>query len=137
MQALPLHELHSTLGARFSTISDSEVVMNYGEAGMEYAALHEQAAVMDLSFRSRLCVTGADRVRFLHGQATNDIKRLQTGEGCYAALVNAKGRMESDLNVYCLREELLLDFEPGLAESVSQRLDKYIVADDVQVIDVG
>ena len=92
---------------------------------------------MDLSFRSRICLTGADRVRFLHGQVTNDIKRLQVGSGCYAALVNAKGKMECDLNVYCLAEELLLDFEPGFTAPVTQRLEKYIVADDAQVVDVG
>src|SRR5258708_17576341 len=44
--------------------------------------------------------------------------------------------MESDLNIFCLADELLLDFEPGLTEKISQRLEKYIVADDVQVVDV-
>jgi folate-binding protein YgfZ len=45
--------------------------------------------------------------------------------------------MESDLNVYCLQDELLLDFEPGLTTAIAQRLEKYIVADDVQVVDVS
>jgi folate-binding protein YgfZ len=45
--------------------------------------------------------------------------------------------MESDLNIFCLTDELLLDFEPGLTEDVTQRLGKYVVADDVQVVDVG
>ena len=87
---------------------------DYGDALAEHAALHETAGVLDLSFRSRLCLTGADRVRFLHGQITNDVKRLRPGEGCYAALVTAKGKMQSDLNVFALPDELLLDFEPGL-----------------------
>jgi folate-binding protein YgfZ len=68
---------------------------------------------------------------------TNDVKQLRVGEGCYAALVTAKGKMESDLNIYSLQDELLLDFEPGLVERISQRLEKYIVADDVQVVDVS
>jgi folate-binding protein YgfZ len=80
---------------------------------------------------------GADRVRFLHGQVTNDIKRLRAGEGCYAALVTAKGKMQSDLNIYCLQDELLLDFEPGLTGVVSERLEKFVVADDVQILDVA
>ena len=45
--------------------------------------------------------------------------------------------MQSDLNIYRLEEEVLLDFEPGFQQSVSERLDKYIVADDVQVMEVG
>ncbi len=103
----------------------------------EYAALRRGVGVLDLSRRSRLCLAGRDRLRFLHGQVTNDIQRLKTGQGCYAALVSAKGKLQSDLNVYCLPEELLLDFEPGLQRSVAERLDKYIVADDVQVVDVS
>src|SRR5204863_4725687 len=115
----------------FGELNGSEVVSNYGDALAEHAALRESAGVLDLSFRSRICLTGTDRVRFLHGQVTNDVKRLRLGEGCYAAVVTAKGKMESDLNIYSLQDELLLDFEPGLTEKISQRLEKYIVSDDV------
>jgi folate-binding protein YgfZ len=45
--------------------------------------------------------------------------------------------MQSDLYIYCLADELLLDFEPALTAAVSQRLEKYIVADDVQVVDAA
>ena len=102
-----------------------------------YRRLRESASLLDLSSRSRLCVTGADRARFLNGQVTNDVNALKPGQGCYAALVSAKGKMQSDLTIYCLEDELLLDFEPGLAGSVSERLEKYVIADDVQIVDVA
>lgn len=133
---LPLREFHQSLGSNFTSLNGAEVVADYGAALAEHAALHETAGMLDLSFRSRLCLTGADRVRFLHGQITNDVKRLRPGEGCYAALVTAKGKMQSDLNVFALPDELLLDFEPGLTATVAARLEKYLVADDVQVVDV-
>jgi folate-binding protein YgfZ len=110
---------------------------NYGDVQAEHRALWESAGVLDLSFRGRLCLAGADRVRFLHGQVTNDVKSLRVGEGCYATLITAKGKMQSDMNIYCLPEELLLDFEPGLTGIVSERLQKYVIADDVQIIDVA
>ena len=134
---LPLREFHQSLGARFTTVNDAAVVADFGDALAEHTALCETAGVLDLSFRSRVCLTGADRVRFLHGQVTNDVKRLRPGEGCYAALVTAKGKMECDLNIHCLPDELLLDFEPGLTSAVTARLEKFIVADDVQVVDVA
>jgi folate-binding protein YgfZ len=137
MSALVLHEFHKNLNARMGDVHGMDVVMDYGSPLAEHAALRHSAGILDLSYRGRICLTGADRVRFLHGQVTNDIKALREGCGCYAALVTAKGKMESDLNVYCLTDELLLDFEPGLTESVSRRLEKYIVADDVQVVDVA
>lgn len=107
------------------------------EMEAQYQFLAESAGLLDLSSRGRVCVTGADRVRFLNGQVTNNVKDLAVGQGCYAALVNAKGKLQSDLNTYSLPDELLLDFEPGLTGVVIGRLEKYIIADDVQVIDVG
>ena len=137
MNSLALHEFHHTLNARFGEANGAEIVSSYGDAAAEHAALRESAGVIDLGFRSRICLMGADRARYLHGQVTNDVKRLRAGEGCYTALVTAKGKMESDLNIYALQDELLLDFEPGLTGKISQRLEKYIVADDVQIVDVA
>ncbi len=134
---LELHELHRSLNARFVEWNGQEAVAHYGDPLREHAALRESAGVVDLSFRSRFCLLGADRVRFLHGQVTNDVKRLKVGEGCYAAITTAKGRMQSDLFIYALQDELLLDFEPGLTQTVSGRLEKFIVSDEVQIVDVA
>jgi folate-binding protein YgfZ len=110
---------------------------DYGDWLSEHKALRESAGVLDFSNRSRICLVGNDRVRFLHGQVTNDIKKLSIGEGCYAAIVTAKGKMESDVNVFNLQDELLLDFETGLAKKITARLEKFIVADDVQIVDAA
>jgi tRNA-modifying protein YgfZ len=103
----------------------------------EYRALIEGAGWLDLSRRGRLCLLGTDREKFLHGQVTNEVLKLRAGEGTYAALVTAKGRVETDLFIFKLAEELLLDFEPGLSSKVSQRLERFIIAEDVQVVDVS
>lgn len=103
----------------------------------EFTALTEGAGWLDQSDRSRLCLLGADRARFLHGQVTNDINGLREFTGCYAALVNAKGKMESDLFAYRLADEILLDFEPGLTAAVQARLERYVIAEDVEIADVA
>ena len=137
MNPLILHEFHLRLGASFAELNGAQVVNDYGGWLAEHAALRTSAGVIDLSFRSRICLVGADRCRFLHGQVTNDVKQLRVGDGCYAAITTAKGKMESDLNIYALADELLLDFEPGLTEKISQRLERFIVADDVQILDAA
>ena len=137
MTPLPIHKFHQDLNARFMELNGVEAVEDYGEPLREHATLRDQVGIIDLSFRGRLVLTGTDRRRFLHGQVTNNINDLHPGEGCYAALVTPKGKMQSDLNVYCLENELVLDFEPGLTERITQRFGKYIVADDVQVVDVA
>ncbi|HVU08310.1 MAG TPA: aminomethyltransferase family protein [Verrucomicrobiae bacterium] len=137
MKLLALQEFHRSLGAHFSELNGAEIVGDYGDWLAEYKALREAVGILDFSFRSRICLIGADRVRFLHGQITNDIKKLRVGDGCYAAITTNKGKMESDLNVFNLPDELLLDFEPGLTEKISARLGKFIVADDVQIVDAA
>jgi tRNA-modifying protein YgfZ len=101
----------------------------------DYQALTEGAAFIDFSNRGRLCLIGADRQNFINGQVTNNVKNLKPGQGCYAALANAKGKMTSDLNIFVLENEILLDFEPGLIEAVRDRLQKFIIADDVEIVD--
>ena len=132
-----LQEFHQSLGARFLAVNGNQAVADYGDTALEYNALSRSAGVLDLSFRGRLCLVGADRARFLHGQVTNDVKKLAPGQGCYAALTTLKGKMEADLNIACLAEELLLDFEPGLTAAITARLERYIVADVVQLVDAA
>jgi len=134
---LSLHDMHSELHGSFMTMKEAEVVADYGDATAEHAALRGAVGVLDLSCRGRVCLTGADRVKFLHGQVTNDVQRLRVGAGCYAALVNAKGRMQGDLNIYCLPDELLLDFEPGYTAAIVDRLERFIITDEVQVVDAA
>jgi folate-binding protein YgfZ len=103
----------------------------------DYEALLQRAAFADFSNRGRLCLIGNDRQAFINGQVTNNVKALRAGQGCYAALVNAKGKMTADLNVFVLQDEILLDFESGLAGKVRERLEKFIIAEDVQVVDAS
>ena len=137
MHQLKLQAFHRQRGARFTRVNGAEVVNDYGAWVAEHAALRQTAGVLDLSFRSRLCLVGPDRVRFLHGQVTNDIKKLRIGQGLYTAITNAKGKMKGDANVFSLPGELLLDLEPGLTEAMTLRLEQYIVADDVRVVDAA
>jgi folate-binding protein YgfZ len=94
----------------------------------------KEQVVIDLSSeRARLRITGADRVEFLHGQCTNEIRRLQAGESCYAAFLNAKGKMRGEGQVICLADAFLLEVNPGLAPS----LEKFIITEDVTIEDVS
>jgi aminomethyltransferase len=136
MASLALHEVHAALGGQFGTLGGEELVSHYGNPLEEHRRLTTAAAVADLSFRGRLCLMGADRVRLLNGQVTNDVKALPTGAGCAAAFCSPKGKLVADVHVFALPDELLLDFEPGVSASLVQRLEHHIVAEDVQVVDV-
>ena len=132
-----LHDYLSQQGAQFGGIAGEQVAQNYGDTITEYRSLIESVALVDLSFRGCIAVLGDDRVKFINGQVTNEVAGLKPGQGCYAALVNAKAKMQADLHVYRLDDELILDFEPGLLEAVTERLESHIVADQVELIDAS
>src|SRR5207249_1342244 len=93
-----------------------------------------KAQVADLSpGRKRLRVSGADRVSFLHGQCTNDIQRLGVGDSCYAAFLNAKGKMRGEAYIVCRQDELLLDGNAGLQAT----LEKFVITEEVLIEDVS
>ncbi len=96
-----------------------------------YEALRNGAAWIDLSARGEIFATGRDRARFLHNLTSNHIKQLTPGRGCYAFLLSPQGRIQADVNVFCLTDRFLLDTEPETRERVPEHLRRYIVADQV------
>jgi tRNA-modifying protein YgfZ len=102
----------------------------------QYSALSYGAGFVDVSDRTQVRLTGADRVKFLHGFCTNDIKRLSAGSGCEAFLTNVKGRVVGHVFVFCGDQDLILETSPGQAEAVIRHLDRYVIREDVQFDDL-
>lgn len=87
--------------------------------------------------RTKLVLTGDDRVRFLHGMVSNDIEALRPGQGCHAAMLTTKGKLLADLVVYADADALLLELDGTLRDKIRTTLEKHIVMDDVEVRDVS
>lgn len=95
-----------------------------------------EGAFLDLSTRAKLRVTGADRFRFLNGQITNDLRKASETVAIEACVLNAKGKLNAHIFIAAVGESLLIDAEPELRETLRARLERYVIADDVQVEDV-
>ena len=96
-----------------------------------------EALTAILSPRALWRLTGPDAARYLNGQVTNDITLLADGCACYAAVCNAKGRMEGDVSIARHGGEFYLDADPALRESLGARLEKFLIADDAAFEDVS
>ena len=96
----------------------------------------ERAFFVDVSARAKLRVTGGDRFRFLNGQITNDLRKASELAALEACVLNAKGKMNAHIFIVAFGESLLIDAEPELRETLRARLDRYVIADDVQTEDV-
>jgi folate-binding protein YgfZ len=95
-----------------------------------------ERAFLDLSVRAKLRVTGADRFRFLNGQITNDLCKASETVAVEACVLNAKGKLNAHIFIGALGETFLIDVEPELREMLRARLERYVIADDVQIEDV-
>jgi folate-binding protein YgfZ len=94
-------------------------------------------AFFDLSERAKLRVRGSDRERFLNGQLTNDVRKATETCAIEACLLNAKGKLNAHLFLRVEGESFVLDAAPELRELLLSRLDRYIIADDVQIEEVS
>ncbi len=96
----------------------------------------ELGAVIDLSARTKLRISGADRLRYLNGQISNDLRKATETNAIHACVLNVKGKVDADIFIAADGDSFVLDTDPEMSERLTARLDRYIIADDVEVEDV-
>ena len=132
------HMASSTLpGANSSEQTHEISASDSGNVRAEFQALFSKCGFYDLGWRSKITVTGGDRVRWMNGMVTNNIRDLAVGHGVYSFLLNAQGRIQGDLYVFQRGDSLLVDVEQAQREKILQLFDRYIIADDVEIADIS
>ncbi len=96
----------------------------------------ERGTFFNLSDRAKFRVTGADRLRYLNGQISNDLRKASDDIAIHACVLNAKGKINADGFFRTEGEAFLIDADAKVRETLPARLERYIIADDVQVEDV-
>jgi len=131
MKELPLASRYHSAGAQDMNVHEWRVPRSFGNAIQEYQALRESAGLLDLTFRVRVRVTGADRVSFLQNMLTNDLIALVPGTGCKAIKLDVRGKIEAKVDVLCTDDVLWCDLDPGPAATVLQALQNRVIMEDV------
>lgn len=88
-----------------------------------------------LADRAIFRLTGPDRVRYLNGQVTNDVAGPLDQEAIAACLCSIKGRIEALVHISADGDSLILDGELAQREIIHTRLERYLIADDCEIID--
>jgi len=109
----------------------------FSKAHDEFSALLTGCGIYDLGFRARISLNGGDRVRWLNGMVTNNIRDLAVGHGVYAFLLNPQGRILGDMLVYNSGESLIVETDRSQVEKIVTTFDHYIIMDDVEVQNLG
>src|SRR5271165_5497246 len=81
----------------------------FSDPQKEFAALRTDCGVYDLGYRAKISITGTDRVRWLNGMVTNNIRDLAVGSGVYSFQLNPQGRILGDLYAYNRGESIVVD----------------------------
>ena len=102
-----------------------------------YNAARNYAAAVRQHWMGLLKLTGSERQSWLQGMVTNEVEKLTSGEGCYAAHLNAQGRVVAQMTVLVTDDEVWLLVERETAAKLAAVFDKLIIMEDVQVHDAS
>jgi aminomethyltransferase len=143
---IPLHKMEDAIGAKFemrATLRPDgqedtwEVASLYSTIEEEYTAVRNAVGLFDFSHRGKIRIKGPDSLKYLHGQVTNDIKRLPLHESCYAFVLTHKGAIVGDVQVHRTGvDELLIDTSEYCTLKIFDHLFHFAISDDVEIEDI-
>ncbi|MFM2311865.1 MAG: hypothetical protein RLZZ04_1141 [Cyanobacteriota bacterium] len=132
---MALRQIQESAGAVF----DSEgVVLGFGNDDQALGSIETGVAIGDRSHWGLLKITGADRLRYLHNQSTNDFEKLKPGEGCDTVFVTSTARTLDLATAYVTEDSVLVLVSPHRQSQLMAWLDRFIFPfDKVKLTDIS
>ncbi|HEY2113841.1 MAG TPA: folate-binding protein [Candidatus Angelobacter sp.] len=137
MAQIAIHPWLQVPEARTGTYNGAATALSFGDAGLELAALRTGCGVFALAWRSRINVTGKDRVRWLHNMVTNNVRDLPVNRGNYNFVLNAQGRILGDMYIYNRGEAFALETDASQVGPLVHAMRRFIIMDKVELVEVG
>ena len=102
MKCSPLHERHIQARAKMADFGGWLMPIDYPDTGtlVEHTAVRERVGLFDVSHLGKASVTGPGATQFLNSSFTNDLTRIDDGQGQYTMMCDANGGVVDDLIVY-------------------------------------
>ena len=103
LKRAPLFAAHQKLGGKLIEFGGWEMPVQYTTIIDEHLAVRKAAGIFDISHMGELLVSGVAAEEFLNHVLTNDIRRLEVGQGQYTLMCNERGGTIDDLYAYRFR----------------------------------
>ena len=132
-----MNPLLSRPGAVDGLGPDQGVACHYGDPHREQVLLAEGLAVVDLSHRGVVTVTGPDRLTWLHSLTSQHLSGLAPRTSTETLILSPKGKVEHALHVVDDGSTTWITTEPGDAPAVAGWLDSMRFMLRVEVADVS
>jgi aminomethyltransferase len=136
MEKTTLYNIQALQGADFEEFSGWMMPKSYGNVLDEYNAVRNNVGILDLSHHGKVELGGKEHIKFLQGILSNDVKKLEEGDGQYATFLTPKGRIITDMKLYRKGASVLIELEPGLNEKVIELLLKYRISYKADIEDL-
>ncbi len=124
-------------GAVADTGLEAGVAAHYGDPMREQRLLDEGLAVVDLSHRGVVSVTGPDRLTWLDSMTTQQVGTLPPRTSVESLVLSPRGHVEHALHLVDDGETAWLSVEPGTAGDLVRWLDSMRFMLRVEVADVS
>jgi aminomethyltransferase len=102
LKRTPLFAAHQLLGGRLVEFGGWEMPVQYTSITEEHLAVRQAAGLFDIAHMGEFSVTGPGATAFLNHTLTNNVNRLDAGQGQYTLLCNERGGVVDDLYAYRL-----------------------------------
>lgn len=132
----PLKHLYRAAAAECTEENGWILPLHFGDPLQEYQSVRTQVGLLDLCHRGLLRLTGPDRISFLQGMVSNDVKSLNPRDGIYAAFLDIHGKILADVRIFSMDDSLLLDLWEPLKDKILAHLNRYLIADEVEIADL-
>lgn len=137
MSPATLQDKLTASGARLESYRGAETTASFGDTAAEFKALLQGAAMFDMSWQAKLIFSGRDRVRWMNGMVTNNIRDLAVARGVYCFILTPQGHNQGDLVAYNRGDYLLATTDREQAPKISATLQRYIIMDQVEIEDIS
>src|SRR5437660_9324317 len=104
----PLYDEHVRRGAKMVPFAGWLMPVQYTGIVEEHQAVRNNVGMFDISHMGQLIVDGRDARDWLNTMLTNNIDKLEVGQGQYTFLLNERGGIIDDLIVYRIGDQNFL-----------------------------
>ena len=104
----PLYEEHVRRGAKIIPFGGWLMPLQYISIVEEHQAVRNNVGIFDISHMGQFIVSNPAAAEWLNTMLTNNVARLEVGQGQYTFLLNERGGIIDDLIIYRIVEQTFL-----------------------------
>lgn len=105
VKSTPLASKHIELGAKMVPFAGWNMPVQYTGILDEHKAVRETCGIFDISHMGQFTVSGPNAAAWLNSMLTNDINKLDIGQGQYSIMLNEQAGVIDDLILYRMEPE--------------------------------